>query len=354
MRILYQIPSLESVYAARFIYEGYKDAFLDGGHEFKPYTAQANLGEMLDEFNPHIFISSLCQYSLKFLDLALLKKHRDKGLVFFNQIQPWKKQNDEYCGEGLESQPYLVNLIKDGLAGDVFFYYLPHDHELMQGFTETTGYPLHTVLLAANKKLFFYEYDQKYQADISYVGSLLKNKKVFIKDHLFPLMKKYKVKVYGSDWNLVNKLQGYMQKVGQYFNIEPLKHVRKIDLPIEDERKVYSSSLISLNIHLDGQRKFGSDFNERTFKIIASGGFEICDNVAVLRKYFNDQELVVANNTKDWFEKIDFFIKNPDKRIPIIEAGKKKILAEHTYEHRVAQLIDIYNTIKHGNKPTSN
>ncbi len=348
MRILYQIPSLENVYAARFIYEGYKDAFLEKGHEFRSYTSRDNLAVILEEYNPDIFISSLHRYTLKFLDLPVLEKYRKKGLLFFNQIQPWKKQSNEYCGRGLQSQTHLVNLIKSGLAGDVFFYYLGHDHELMDGFTQTTGYPLHTVLLAANKKLFFYEYDDRFRADISYVGSLLKNKREFIKKHLFPLMKQYDVKVYGSDWTLANRLQGYVQKAGQYFNIEPLKHLRKIPLAIEDERKVYSSSLISLNIHLEGQRKFGSDFNERTFKIIASGGFEICDNVAVLRKYFNENELVVAKDTDDWFEKIDFYIKHPEKRLPIIEAGRKKVLAEHTYHNRVGQIIDIYNKFKRG------
>ena len=135
---------------------------------------------------------------------------------------------------------------------------------------------------------------------------------------------------------------GYLQKVGQYFNIESLKHIRKIPLSIDGERKVYSSSIISLNIHEDHQRKFGSDFNERTLKIIACGGFEICDNVRIIRKYFNEHELVIAEDTKDWFEKIDYYIKNPEKRLPIIEAGRSKVLTKHTYHNRVEQIINLY------------
>ena len=63
MKILYQIPSLETVYAARFIYEGYKDAFLDLGHEFRPYTSRDNLELILKEYNPDVFISSLNRYN---------------------------------------------------------------------------------------------------------------------------------------------------------------------------------------------------------------------------------------------------------------------------------------------------
>lgn len=343
MKIIYHIPSLETVYDARFIFEGYRGAFLDLGHEFRPLTSNDSLEKVFEEFRPDIFISCLNKYALKFLDLELLKKYRREGLVFFNQIRYWKHQNNRFGAQALESKPELIKLIKDGLAGDVFFYWIEQDDPSMDGFTKTTGYPFHTILLAANVKRYFYEPDDKYKADISFVGSLLPSKRRFVKKHLFPLMKKYDVKVYGSDWTLGNRLLGYVQKAGQYFNIEPLKHVRKFQLPLEDGRKVCSSSTISLNIHEDHQREFGSDFNGRTLKIIASGGFEICDNVRVIRKYFDESELVIAKNTDDWFEKIDYYIRNPEKRIPIIEAGRRKVLANHTYHNRARQIIGIYN-----------
>ena len=342
LRILYQIPSLESVYAARFIYEGYRYAFEDLGHKFRPYTSRDNLNKVLDEFRPDIFISWLNRYNLKFLDLDLLKKYRKRGLVLFNLIKPWKKQDPRFDGSNLQADTFLVNLIKKGLAGDIFFRWIARNDPAMRGFTEATGYPFHSILLAADTNRFYYDYDPRYKADISFVGSLLPCKREFIKKHLFPLVKKYDVKIYGSDWTLGSRLLGYVQKVGQFFNIEPLKHVRKMPLPLEDERKVYSSSIISLNIHEDFARKFGSDFNERTLKIPASGGFEICDNVKAVRDHFGENELVVAKDTKDWFEKIDYYIKHPEKRIPIVKAGQKKVLAEHTYHNRVRQIVGIY------------
>lgn len=342
LRVLYQIPSLESVYAARFIYEGYKYAFTDLGHKFRPLTSNHNLEEVLREYRPNIFVSSLDKYNLKFLDLNLLKKYRKKGLVVFNQVRSWKKQDPRFACSNLQADAFLVSLINKGLAGDIFFRWIARDDPAMEGFTEATGYPFHTILLAADTNRYYYDYDPRYKADISFVGSLLPCKREFIKKHLFPLMKKYNVKIYGSDWTLGSRLLGYVQKVGQYFNIEPLKHVRKVPLSLEDERKVYSSSTISLNIHEDFARKFGSDFNERTLKIPASGGFEICDNVRAVRDHFDENELVVAKNTDDWFEKIDYYIKHPEKRIPIIEAGRRKVLAEHTYHNRARQIIGIY------------
>jgi len=335
MKVLYQIPSLETVYAARFIYEGYKDAFEDLGHAFRPLTSNDDLETVLSEFRPDILISSLNFYNLRFLDLKLLRKYRDRGLVFFNQIRPWEQQADQPGAGALCYKKDLVELIRSGLAGDVFFHYMEQDDPSMEGFHKGTGYPFHTVLLAANKKKFRYDFDGRFAAEVSFVGSFLPDKREFLRRHVIPLQRKYDVKLYGSDWTWTDRALGYVQKAGQFFNIESLKHVRGLKLGLEDERKVYSSSLVSLNAHEEHQRRYGGDFNERTLKIMASGGFEISDNVRILRKYFGEQQLVIAESTADWFEKIDQFVRNPDSRIPYIEAGRDKVLSEHTYHNRV-------------------
>ncbi len=346
MKILFQIPSLESVYAAKFIYLGYRDAFTRLGHDVRPLTSADNCETVLKEFDPDIFVTSLNSYSFKFLDLEVLKSHRAKGMVMFTQIRAWLKQNDQYGGSDLQHEEPLVRLIKDNLAGDVFYHWLEQEDPLMEGFTKETGYPWHTILLAANTDMYFSDYSEVYKADICYVGSLLPTKIAFIDTHVKPLFKNYNVKVYGSDWTTSNRLLGYVQKAGQYFNIDMLKKVRKLSLALEDERKVYTSSTISLNIHEDHQRRYGSDFNERTLKIIASKGFEICDNVRVLRKYFKEDELVIAQDKKDWFDKIDYYIKNPEKREAIMENGYKVVCRDHTYDKRVEQILSIYSKFK--------
>ena len=56
MRIVYQIPSIETVYAARFIYEGYKNAFEELGHQIIPFTGQDSLQKILCDYNPDILL----------------------------------------------------------------------------------------------------------------------------------------------------------------------------------------------------------------------------------------------------------------------------------------------------------
>ena len=213
----------------------------------------------------------------------------------------------------------------------------------MKGFEESTGYKYQTIPLAADKTMHFPEYSEKFEADISYVGTYLPEKRGFIKERVLPLKKRYDLRLYGQDWMLKDRLAGWGQRIGQYFNIPLLRQLQKPKLRLEDERKIYASSLISINIHKDYQKRFGGDCNERTFKIPACGGFEITDGVACIRRYFKEgEEIVIARDKDDWFEKINYYIKNPEKRIPIIEAGQKKVLTEHTYHNRVRQILNIH------------
>lgn len=341
LKILYHFPFPDTIYAGKFIYEGYKSAFTRLGHSFYTLTHNDSLSNMLEQIHPDIFISSLHRYALKFLDLDLLKLYRkDHGLIYFNSIPTWKMLSRQPGCSDLEHDTELVSLIKRGLAGDAFFYWIEQDSPYMEGFTKSTGYPYHTILLAADTERYYFDPDPKYAHDISYVGHYLKEKRTFFKKYLFPLKKTYNVGIYGSDWALPDRLLGYAQKGAQYFKIPWLKSIRKV--PLLSDRKVYSSSTINLNIHGDFQSLNGSDINERTFKILACDGFEICDNVGPVRKYFTEQELVVAKDSNEWFEKIDYFIKNPEKRLPYIEAGRKRVLTSHTYTNRAKQFVDIY------------
>ena len=349
MKILYCMPSLESVYAARFIYEGYKNAFLDLKHEFRPYTSNDDLKTVLDEFLPDVFMYSLNGYHLKFIDLALLKLYRDRGLVVFCQVGAWNETNAkvENLTFALKHRREQVSLIKNGLAGDIFWHWYKQDEPLMEGFTQTTGRAFTTIHLAADKTQYYQEVDEQFDCDVCYVGSYLPDKRVFFKKHILPLRGKYDVRIYGSDWTLGSRILGKIQKVGQYFNIDQLKKVRSLNLALADERKLYSTARISLNVHEEQVKIHNSEINERTFKILACGGFQLCDNVPLLRSFFSSDELVIADNTDDWFDKIAFYLAHPEKRRAIAEAGRKKVLSEHSYHNRVKQVEDLYTDFLH-------
>lgn len=348
MRILYQMPSLATIYAGRTVFKGYQHAFEDLGYQFLPLTSDDNQETVFNEYKPDILITGLSAYSLKYLDINLVKKARRQGLKVFVYVPYWKSPiNRINEALSLSDSPKYINLIKSGDFGDAYFSVSEQEDPAMAGFEPGTGYKYHTIPLAADKMVLKEVFDKKFEAKISFIGTYLPQKKTFFKKNVFPLTKKYNLKVYGQDWTRVERVLGWVQRGAQYFNLPYLKSIIEPKLELEDEAKIYKSSLVSINVHEDYQRKFGAHCNERTFKIPLCGGFEITDDVACIRKYFKEgEEIIIAKDETEWFEKIDYYIKNPQKRLPIIEAGKKRVLKFNTYHNRVKQIINIYNSLK--------
>jgi hypothetical protein len=319
------------------------------GHEFQPFTMESDQKILFNKYKPDILIGGLGPLALKYLDLSLVGKHKKRGMKVFVNLPFWKSPMSALRineTSSISSNKEYISLIKSGKYGDIYFNICEKDDLRMEGFEKTTGYEHITIPLAADKTIHFPEYSEKFKADISFIGTNLPDKRKSANEKIFPLKSKYDLKLYGQDWTTFDKTMGIIQKVGQYFNIPFLRSIRKPKLALEDERRIYASSKISINIHEAYQQQFGGDCNERTFKVPACGGFEITDSVACIKKYFKEgEEIIIAKNTKDWFEKIEYYIKNPKKREKIIEAGRKRVLKDHTYHNRVNQLLNLYKKI---------
>ncbi len=350
MKILFLIPHKSTIYANRTISNGYKNAFMNEGHTFKYLTAESiNPIDLIKKYQPNIVFGSLNSYYFKFFNEEILAYSKNFGGKIFLITPFWNSpMNKMRINEApsLKNDAEMVKIIRSGL-GDVYYNVCEQGDPRMDGFEKSTGYKHHTIPLAADDTVIYPEYSDKFKADISFIGTYLPEKRPFFEERVFPLRNQYDLKLYGQDWTFTDRMLGWAQRGGQYFNIPYLKSFRKPKLQLEDERRIYNSSLVSINVHEEYQRRFGGDCNERTFKIPLAGGFEITDDVACIRKYFKeDEEIIIAKNKDDWFDKIDYYIKNPEKRLKIIEAGKKRVQKDHTYVNRVKTMIEIYNSIK--------
>jgi hypothetical protein len=350
MKIVYQIPFLGTLNAYRTIYNGFKNAFEDLGHEFHPYTSDDNLERLLEQINPDIFMTQTHFYYQKDLDFKILQKHRDKGMKVFVKIDFWDTPisgNRINEAKSLKDDTKTIQLIQDGIYGDAFYYVTEQGDKRMDGFSKTTGYEYYTIPLAVDSiTLKNPEKKDHFKADISFIGTYLAQKRDYFNEYVFPLKKNYNLKLYGQDWTKLDRSLGFVQKIGQYFNIPTIKSIRKPKLKLEDEGSIYASSTISINVHEDYQREFGGDCNERTFKIPFCNGFEITDDIACIHKYFKvGEEIIVAENKQDWFDKINYYIQNPDKRLEIIKKGKARVAKDHTYHNRVKDILNIYKNL---------
>jgi spore maturation protein CgeB len=319
------------------------------GHEFRPFTANSELAEVLKAYNPDLFIISSNHYCRRYIDFELLRRFRDEGLVVLVKIDFWTSPLSRLRineAPSLKDDKKGIDLITSGLMGDAFFHVVEQEDARMNGFSSSTGYNYHTIPLAADKTLCRRTVDPRFRADISYVGTALPEKRDFFKKNVMPFKECYDLRIYGQDWSLADRSLGWLQRLGQYLNIGSLARLRKPKLAIEDEGLIYASSLISINVHEDYQRRFGGDCNERTFKIPLFGGFQVVDDVACLSRYFEvGKEILVAKDSDQWFELINHYLRYPDSRRSIMEAGFQRVLRDHTYHNRVEQMIKISESL---------
>jgi len=109
-------------------------------------------------------------------------------------------------------------------------------------------------------------------------------------------------------------------------------------------RNLFSSATICPNVSEPHANVFGFEVNERVFKLSSSKAFFISDPIASLTEdIFTDNEAVVAKDPKDFHDLVEHFISNPEKREKHISACHARIMKEHTYAHRVNQIMESFN-----------
>ena len=164
----------------------------------------------------------------------------------------------------------------------------------------------------------------EYKSDLSFVGGYWEHKAKSIDKYLIPLCKpvgKYNIKIFGnSDWPVVQYLGS--------INNDEVKHV-------------FKSAKICPNISEPHSQDFGYDVIERPFKILMSQGFCISDYVkSMAEEIFPNDEIVFAKSPMDFKNKIEHYIKHPEKREKHITKGYNCVLDRHTYFHRVAKIFE--------------
>ena len=133
-----------------------------------------------------------------------------------------------------------------------------------------------------------------------------------------------------------------------------LPGVRVLDgfLPEKEAVKFYSGAKIVLNIHrLPGEfaagafdpSKIGAEgVNSRTFEIAGAGAFQLADaGRGILKKIFKPgSEIETFTSPEELEAKIERYLADAPRRAAIAAAGRKRVLAEHTYALRMKAMLE--------------
>jgi len=82
--------------------------------------------------------------------------------------------------------------------------------------------------------------------------------------------------------------------------------------------------------------------NQRCYDVPAAGGLLITDEREALSEQFNPGKEIIPYRTRDeMLDKWNFYQDHPAERQSVIEAGKRRVLQEHTYQHRMEQALAV-------------
>jgi spore maturation protein CgeB len=108
--------------------------------------------------------------------------------------------------------------------------------------------------------------------------------------------------------------------------------------------RIFAATRINLNIH-SANHVAGLDpdpdyVNPRTFELAACGAFQLVDARTPLATMFGENELVTFRSVNELRDQIAYYLAHPDERAAITGRARARVLAEHTFAHRVRRIFE--------------
>ena len=112
----------------------------------------------------------------------------------------------------------------------------------------------------------------------------------------------------------------------------------------EEYAKVAQLSRIFLAF--DSMPHIRKSMSARMYTAVGCGAFYMCQHVEGIEEVLEPgKEIVTFRSEHEMIDLIRYYLQNDDVRKSISEAGKKRIMRDHTYEVRIRQLIEIIENI---------
>ncbi|MBA2372261.1 MAG: glycosyltransferase family 1 protein [Chloroflexi bacterium] len=110
--------------------------------------------------------------------------------------------------------------------------------------------------------------------------------------------------------------------------------------------QVFGSSRINLNLsnawreRLWRRRPAVGQIKARIFEIAGSGGFVLTERAPHLADYFElEHELSTFSDEDELVEKVAYWLANEEERRSVADAGYRRVMSEHTYDHRFMEIF---------------
>ena len=111
-----------------------------------------------------------------------------------------------------------------------------------------------------------------------------------------------------------------------------------------DIPRIMRESVISLNF---ANSKGQNQIKARTFEVPGAGGFLLTEDAPQLDRFYDlGTEIAVYRDMDDLVAKIRHYLDHPDERDAVAWAGYRRTAQQHTYEHRMGEVLDFARAAK--------
>jgi spore maturation protein CgeB len=167
---------------------------------------------------------------------------------------------------------------------------------------------------------------EEYGSDVSFVGAGYANRR-----EIFPrlLGHDWTFKLWGNEWDGATDLIPVLQRNGARIDTDTCQ-------------KVFNASAVNLNLHSwagAGLDPDGDFVNPRTFELAASGAFQLTDRRSLMSNLFTESEMATVSSPDELPGKIARWLAEPEQRVAMAAEARRRVLAEHTYVHRMRDLL---------------
>lgn len=323
--------------APYFIFRGWQNVLEAAGHQWTWWKKDKSAFDIFSEVNPDVFIGTTYN-----LDRATIKcitnRPNLKVVLKGNNWGPSDRDIDKTIypigiADQKEKDIVLELKQKTGKPDLVCNYYHKNRMEYTMGDWDTNGITTIDMQPAADLYSLFplAKPVESLKSDIAFVGGYWGYKSRNMDKYLLPLctpVGKYNVKLFG------NQLSPYPQYIG--YASESLT------------KSLYSSSTICPNINEPHATDYGFELNHRVFQLAASRAFCIHDPVSSLSDVFTNNEMVVGSTPEHFEDLVKLYLRSPDSRLDSIDNCFNTVISNHTYHHRVSNLLSIlgYDTTR--------
>jgi len=321
MKILIQSDGPHAHYHIRL---GLARAFEKSGHQVYIWEInQKPATDVFDEFEPDIFIGQTYNLTPIIINLIAERPH----LKVEMKASDWGTYAEEFpVLRVTETEKANVAKLRE-LTGKPDYLHI-HYHQDYVPLTHegwiNEGYTVYSQLSAADIFAYYGGTNvPELASELCFVGGYWGYKSKVLDKWLLPLCNsgKYRVKIFGNSPWPIPQYCGHLRN-------DLVKHA-------------FASARICPNLHEPHSQIYGHDIVERPYKLLSNKCFIVSDYVEGLAKL--DLAIPMAKTPEEFESLISYYLKNPNAANFAMIEGHKKVMQNHTYFSRVAEIFTRLN-----------